>query len=741
MRIRLLLLVGAVLGITTLHAETKTVTTTSAGTLASFFTEQEKTTVDNLTISGKLNKTDFDFLRDGLSALTSLDVENVDIEAVTIKDADNNETIYPADEFPAYGLDSKKTLTAIKMPKSITSIGAYAMQFTSIQELNLASHPNLVTIKEYAYYSTPYVKAIDLSNCTKLTDIEQYAFNTAGDATKLGEIGVTETAINLSGCSALKNVGDYTFANIKLCTSVDFTGCSALETLGNRTFLNNAMTSLDLTDCVSLKNIPDYSFYYTKKIKTMILPPNVESIGSKSFYTLGTPDLTSVTCNTTAVPTIGTSAFGSTAYKNATLYVAESLIESYKAVAEWAKFSAIEKAIKQYNVATAGTLSTLVSEQDKATIKEVKISGNLNKVDFNFINTEMTALTSLDLEDANIVAVTIKDADNNETIYPADEFPAYGLDSKKTLTAIKMPKSITSIGAYAMQFTSIQELNLASHPNLVTIKEYAYYSTPYVKAIDLSNCTKLTDIEQYAFNTAGDATKLGEIGVTETAINLSGCSALKNVGDYTFANIKLCTSVDFTGCSALETLGNRTFLNNAMTSLDLTDCVSLKNIPDYSFYYTKKIKTMILPPNVESIGSKSFYTLGTPDLTSVTCNTTAVPTIGTSAFGSTAYKNATLHVPASLIESYKADAEWSKFVNIADVTGVAGNKASSIKVYANGMNIEIQGLEPMSNVVIYNINGQMIQEATVNATEVSFNMPAQGIYVVKCQNELFKVAL
>ena len=73
---------------------------------------------------------------------------------------------------------------------------------------------------------------------------------------------------------------------------------------------------------------------------------------------------------------------------------------------------------KTINVTTAGSLSSLINESEIESITELTLTGNINKSDFNFIDTKMTALETLNIKDVTIEAET-----KHGKTYPANEIP------------------------------------------------------------------------------------------------------------------------------------------------------------------------------------------------------------------------------------------------------------------------------------------------------------------------------
>ncbi|MEE1288322.1 MAG: leucine-rich repeat domain-containing protein, partial [Bacteroidaceae bacterium] len=70
--------------------------------------------------------------------------------------------------------------------------------------------------------------------------------------------------------------------------------------------------------------------------------------------------------------------------------------------------------------------------------------------------------------------------------------------------------------------------------------------------------------------------------------------------------------------------------------------------------------------SVTWIGSEAFHDC--PELLDVYCYAEKVPSTESDAFNGSYPENATLHVPAASIDSYKATAPWSRFGKIVALT-------------------------------------------------------------------------
>lgn len=104
-------------------AVSKTVNVTTAGTLHTYFSSSEYTTVTELIISGSIDARDFKFMRDTLIA-----IEKIDMRAVSIAQYNgaagtaSYSRLYYSNAIPEAGLLNMTTLKSIILPNSLTKI-------------------------------------------------------------------------------------------------------------------------------------------------------------------------------------------------------------------------------------------------------------------------------------------------------------------------------------------------------------------------------------------------------------------------------------------------------------------------------------------------------------------------------------------------------------------------------------------------------------------------------------------
>ena len=549
------------------HAQSKTVAVETAGTLSTLISADEAATLTDLTVTGSINKADLDTLN-GMPALATIDLSGANIVAST-----EGDVTYAENTIPEASFMSNKTLVSVLFPTSLQYIGTEA------------------------FADCINIKAIDLSTCPDLVEVGYRAF---------GGIDGLES-LSFNGCSKLTTLGDYAFSNDFYIASIDFTGCTSLTTLGNRAFLNlnSALETIDLSDCSAMEKIGDNCFRGCKVATSIILPEGAKVIGENAFYqcnaveTITIPAsvdsiapyafyqpkaLKTVVClgtDTKAAERAFTSVLSSKpAEENYndlgyTLVVPKGCADTYRAGIEWAKFPVINEAAEEpadgkvVAVETAGTLSTLISADEAATLTDLTVTGSINKADLDTLN-GMPALANIDLSGANIVAST-----EGDVTYAENTIPEASFMSNKTLVSVLFPTSLQYIGTEA------------------------FADCINIKAIDLSTCPDLVEVGYRAF---------GGIDGLES-LSFNGCSKLTTLGDYAFSNDFYIASIDFTGCTSLTTLGNRAFLNlnSALETIDLSDCSAMEKIGDNCFRGCKVATSIILPEGAKVIGENAFY--------------------------------------------------------------------------------------------------------------------------------------
>lgn len=134
---------------------------------------------------------------------------------------------------------------------------------------------------------------------------------------------------------------------------------------------------------------------------------------------------------------------------------------------------------KTINLSTAGTLSSLLTTQEKSTITNLTITGNIDARDFKCLLFEVSSLTTLDLSNTTIQAYngtggSSMDGLSVNTINRMPPFSFYdgGGTPKRTLQSIIFPNSLVSIGNCAFYWSGL--INVTIPNSVITIDEMAF---------------------------------------------------------------------------------------------------------------------------------------------------------------------------------------------------------------------------------------------------------------------------
>ena len=569
------------------------------------------------------------------------------------------------------------TVTYGEVEYSVTSIGEYV--FSGNTDLTSISIPNsVITIGDNAFRECSGLTSVTIGN--NVTSIGYYAFM---DCSSLTSITIPNSVITIRkeafrGCLGLTSV---TIGNSVTSIGDDaFSGCSGLSSLsvesGNTKYDSrgncNAIIETETNTLLygtkntiipnTVTSIGGYAFVDRFGLTSITIPNSVTSIGEDAFSRCG---LTSITIPS-SVTSIGGFAFQScnsltsvtveakfpipiskmvfTNRANATLYVPAGSKDAYRVADYWKEFKEIiemeDPSVRTVNVATAGTLSDLISNDDvdPLTITKLTLTGQLNGTDLRLLR-EMAGndylgqptsgnLKKLDISGANIVAGGEKYLDTDRITSSTGTYTQdngensfhYETENNvlgKSLFAgcdkleeVILPNSLTAIGEYQFWYClNLKSISIGKNvssigwqlvygPNKLTnisvAEENATFSSPANSNL-LMQGTKVffgfgnptfpagtTVIGTEAFSSCGS---LGDITIPEgvTAIE-AGAFAWSSLKSISFPSTLTTIENDaFAGCSGLTSF---TLPKSVISYGDgsegglgaLKDCVNLTSI-------------------------------------------------------------------------------------------------------------------------------------------------------------------
>ena len=294
-----------------------------------------------------------------------------------------------------------------------------------------------------------------------------------------------------------------------------------------------------------------------------------------------------------------------------------------------------------------------------------------------------------------------------------------------------IPNSVTSIGVYA--FSGCSGLtSVTIHNSVKIIGERAFKDCTGLTSVTIGNSVK--SIGHRAFE--------GCSGLTSVTIP----NSVTSIGKWAFYNCSGLTSVTipnsvtsiggyaFSGCSGLTSvtipnsvtsIGNYAFYGcSGLTSVTIPNSVT--SIGDYAFSSCTGLTSVTIGSGVKNIYSGAFAKC--PDLLDVYCYAEKVPSTESDAFDGSYPENATLHVPAALIDSYKARAPWSSFGKIVGLSGGEPEQpevpevekcATPVVTYAEGklsFSCETEGAEFVTDITSNDFKKHYDAEIELSAT-------------------------
>lgn len=309
-------------------------------------------------------------------------------------------------------------LTSLELPTGLTSIGTNAFCWcTNLTSLQLPY--NLTIIDNGAFLHCTGLTSLELPS--GLTSIRAYAFSECSGLTSLKlPLGITSIGYHAFGdCSGLTSLQFP--SNL---TSIDmgaFEGCSGLTSVSLPSGLNVISTGT-FAGCYNLKSvqlpsdvksIAREAFKNCTGLTSLELPSGLTKIEDGAFS--GCSNIVSIYAYMPDPPLFDGDGkdFPTCFNENCALYVPKKSYTAYIVAPGWGDFKTIAKfnpdLIRDWvtkNVAQAGTLSTVIGE-DKENITKLKLTGNLNDTDVQYLEEMIreAALQELNLKDAQLYTI------------------------------------------------------------------------------------------------------------------------------------------------------------------------------------------------------------------------------------------------------------------------------------------------------------------------------------------------
>lgn len=334
----------------------KSISVSASGTLSTYISEEEKSTITSLKIAGPLNNDDIDFIEqmaynsdydesytgnlksldlkectiitEGISlysnTLTSIVLPNglrgINLSCEKLKSVNIPETAISLDLSNCSSLETIElpeglvyinfkdceSLKSVTLPERATKINM--SNCSSLTSINIPT--GIILIEYFYYYGDQPDNSIDLSGCSSLTNIEipetvkRLGFDAFNNCTSLESVSIAEglEAIDggaFYGCTSLVNINlPHSIATIG---QVAFGGCESLTSIslplnlasfGSEVFIGCTSLSSVTFNGTSLDYIDENTFRACYSLTSITLPEGITNIGKEAFC--GCTSLTSV---------------------------------------------------------------------------------------------------------------------------------------------------------------------------------------------------------------------------------------------------------------------------------------------------------------------------------------------------------------------------------------------------------------------------------------------------------------
>ena len=281
--------------ITQKSGTSQTVHVTTAGTLDQLINSEDKDIIEELTLTGKINTFDFDFIRTmkNLKALDLSKTDNTTIPASCLANTNISTVLLPL------GLTAipnrafyQAAITSIYIPETVQTIGEYAFYQCKSITGNLVIPDATTSIGNYCFTSCTFNGTLTLGN--GLQTIGESAFG--GNQSLVGDLTIPVTVTSLGASAFSGNVGFNRHLTIDSGINIPFacfydcrnfsklTIAEGVNIIGESAFENLSSITGNLKLPNSITSIGARAFFGCSKIDGYLsLGPNITSIGDCAF--------------------------------------------------------------------------------------------------------------------------------------------------------------------------------------------------------------------------------------------------------------------------------------------------------------------------------------------------------------------------------------------------------------------------------------------------------------------------
>jgi hypothetical protein len=667
----------------------QTIALSKAGTLSSQLTDAEATALQSLTLTGSIDARDIACIRDRLRALITLDLSGSAIAAYAGTDGTDTglQTTYPANELPRYAFYNPyqktymSTLTSLKLPSGLVSIGYLACYFCWNLAGQISIPSTVKNITDYAFYGCYQLTAFSVSTSnTRYSGSNGVLFSKNQDTLLIyPNAKVATYAIP----STVKHIYKSAFENAWAMTGLSIP--TSVLSIGTYGFCNCSGVLGSLTLPESLQYIDDGAFRSCSNLTgTVTIPSTMKDLGNYCFFECNNVQSFSVSSSNANYASNNGSLYSK---KIDTLFICPA---------------------KKTGTFTIPSTVRLIGSH--AFYKCTALTGNLQipkLVDYigYYCFWGCDNLSSYSVETGNAYF-----ASDNGSLYSLGKDRLIACPGLKS-GSFTIPETVRSIDPNAFN-NCTQLTGILNIPTAVTfIGDYAFYG-----------CSSLSGFTVSATNSefaAQDGLLYSKPLDTLLVCPLSKSGALT-----------LPYGVKSLGHSALEGCLN-------LTSVSLP--LSLTEIGNYAFHSCTGLQTIEIPSSVEKFGISVFYKCAA--LTELAIGKTVPPLIDYYFLEGVDKTTCKLVVPISATTTYARVPYWEAFTKVSEkvFTDIPSLPANRFRTYRQGQEWMADGLKPGNMLEIVRLDGRLVFRNKVTGERMVLPLPEDGIYLIHTGNRTEKV--
>jgi len=568
-------------------------------------------------------------------------------------------------------------------------------------------------ISKNAFQSASKITSIILP--TSINDISSNAFQDTPsfESVYIPESVLTELNIPLSDGNKLSYTdmsfyGSAATVNIKALESIttflndrgdiiniDISGAltSTIITSNSSLFYYYNLVNSDKKMIITVKigtgvtSIGYEAFKYTQKLKEVIIPNSVTSIGEEAFYSSSINVLTIPD----SVTSIGNRAFDSSDLSSINI---SNSVES----------------IGEYAFAYTTRLSSLTFDENSS----------LTDISDNAFNTSSLKTITIPNSVISIGTSCFGNSLLNKIEFESDS----SLNSIGSLvfqytkiTTITIPNSVTSIGGSCFRYSLVEEIIFEQNSSLTSIGIYSFLNAVSLTTITIPD--SVTSIATSAFKGTNSLTTItipnSVESIDSTAFEDSSLneiifeqdSSLNAIGNSCFKNTNL-TSITIP--NSVTSIGRDAFFNSSLEEIIFEQNSSLTTIPIESFKGTSSLTSVTIPDSVTSIADSAFE--GASALTTITIPN-SVESVGSSTFEDSSL-NEIIFEPNSSLNTIGIDC--FKNTNLTSIT----IPESVTSIGANAFHNSPLEIVYISENTLATLNVDLSANSQLSYTEMSF---------------------